>query len=383
MKRIRTKWVVMLVAASVAVLGIGACGDSDSSDSGTTTAASGTTEAYQQKLDELYKGTYTEPTGGPVTPPANKNVWVISTGQAVETSVNAVNAMKEATSKLGWKLNVVDGKFDSSLQLTGINQAVAAKADAIILLYIDCAPVKVGLQKAKSADIPVVGIESSDCTGTPLINHVVKYAADMEFKPWIIGWGAAQADWVIGVTEGKANTILSIETDLSTTRLAGEGSKQAFAKCPTCKVEVLEFVGTDFGPKLQQKIEQSLIKNPDANSFIAAYDAVLTSGGAQALVSSGRVDELDIMGGEGSVPGIELIYDDKGMDACIGLPTAQEGFAGIDSAVRLIAGEDPSNTNSGIGWQACDKDNNLPPKGESYQPPVDYKATYYGFWGVG
>src|SRR5207244_3512101 len=48
----------------------------------------------------------------------------------------------------------------------GIRQAIAAKADGIILWAVDCAPVKAPLQDAKKAGIPVVGWEAIDCDQT-------------------------------------------------------------------------------------------------------------------------------------------------------------------------------------------------------------------------
>lgn len=369
---------------AVAALALAACGDSDSGGTDEQ-ASSGDVAKYQQQLDALYKGTYVAPSGGPVSPPKGKNVWIISTGQEIETAQNASTAMEEAGDKLGWEVTLFDGKFESSRQISGIEQALADGADGLVLVYVDCAPVKAGLEQAKKAGVAVVGIESKDCDPA-LENHVVKYAGDEDFATWVAhGFGGTQAKWVIAKTKGQAKTIVTVQTDLYTTAVTYDpGITDEFAKCKTCEiVDTIEFVGTEFGPPLQQKIEQSLNKNPDANSFIAAYDAVMTGGGgAAALRASGRLDEIESMGGEGSKPGIELIYNQAGMDACSGIPTAWEGYGAIMGLARIFAGQDPNKGNSGIGSQACDADHNLPPKGESYQAPIDFVSAYEKLWGV-
>lgn len=371
--------------AVFAATALAACGDDGDGGEATGKASGSDVAKYERELQALYEGTYQEPSGGPVTPPKGKNVWVISTGQAIEAAVNASKGMEEAGRALDWDVTVFDGRFDSTRQLAGIEGALADKADGIVLIYIDCPPIKAALQQAKAAGVAVVGIQSQECEPA-LENHVVRYANHRDFATYLShGFGGTQAKWVIAKTKGEAKTIVTAQTDLYSTRVTYDpGITAEFAKCETCEiVDTVEFVGTEFGPPLQQKIEQSLNQHPEANSFIAAYDAVMTGGGgAAALRASGRLGELEVMGGEGSKPGIELIYDRAGMEACTGTPTGWEGYAAMMSLARIFAGQDPERGDSGIGEQVCDIDHNLPPKGEGYQAPIDYVAAYHELWGV-
>lgn len=375
---------IAVALALFAAMTVAACGSSNDSGSGEA-ADSEDVAKYEKQLDALYEGTYEAPSGGPVETEPGKKVWVISSGQDIETAQNASAAIREAGDTLDWDVTVFDGKWDSARQLSGIQQALADGADGIVLLYVDCDPVKAGVKQAREADVAVVGIESQDCKPS-LENHVVKYVNDQNFADWVAhDFGGSQAKWVIAKTKGQAKTIVTVQTDLFTTAVTYDpGITDEFEKCDTCEiVETIEFVGADFGPPLQQKIEQALNKHPDANSFIAAYDAVLTGGGgAAALRSSGRMGEIEIMGGEGSKPGIELIHNQAGMDACSGIPTAWEGYGAMMGLARVFAGQDPNKGNSGIGAQVCDIDHNLPPKGESYQAPIDFVAEYEELWGV-
>lgn len=378
--------VALSALAAFAAMTLAACGDGGNEDGGASGKASSSDVAkYDRELQALYKGTYQEPSGGPVSPPKGKNIWVISTGQAIEAAVNVSAGIEEAGRTLDWEVNVFDGRFDSTRQLAGIEQALADKADGIVLIYIDCPPVKAALQQAKAAGVVVVGIQSQECEPA-LEDHVVRYADHRDFGTYLShGFGGTQAKWVIAKTKGEARTIVTAETDLYSTRVTYDpGVTAEFAKCETCEiVDTVEFVGTELGPPLQQKIEQSLNQHPEANSFIAAYDAAMTTGGgAAALRASGRLDELAVMGGEGSKPGIELIYDRAGMQACTGTPTGWEGYGAIMGLARIFAGQDPERGDSGIGEQVCDLKHNLPPKGEGYQAPIDYAAAYRELWGI-
>lgn len=374
---------LLIVVSAALVIATAACGPT-AAPSGSSQGSANAKE-FQDRLNELYEGTYTKPAGPPIKPKAGKKVWNVTAGNTSEAVRNQARAIKHAGERIGWQVTTFDSKFRPDLMVAGIEQAIADQTDGIIVTYIDCPLMKAALQRANKAGVPVVATESSDCgdlrEGDPqLFDWVVRNAGGQPFREWTQDWGAAQATWVIAKTNGEANTILTVETDLETTRLAGEAAQREFERCGSCAVEVLKFSNEDLGPGLQQKIEQSLIKNPDANSFIASFDAVLTLGGASALKASGR--DLAIMGGEGSQPGIQLIHEDRGSDACVGIPMEWEGYAAVDALIRVLEHQDPADTDTGIGIQICDREHNLPPKGEGYGSPIDFEAEYLTLWGV-
>ena len=88
------------------------------------------------------------------------------------------------------------------------------------------------------------------------------------------------------------------------------------------------------------------------------------------------------MGGEGSTPGIELIYKKAGNDACSGLVTAWTGYEAIAILARDFSGQNPEEGASGIGVQACDKGHNLPPDGQNYKPDINYVSAYEKMWSL-
>ena len=373
-------------AAGVATLlatTLSACSGSEARG-GASKADDADVARYQAAVDEWYKGTYKEPEGPAVEAPKGKNVWVVLNGLGVEYDVRVADATKQAAADLGWTVHVFDAKFDPNQMLTGVQQATIAKADGIVVVAIDCDTVKNAAQQASDAGIPVIGIESADCK-SPLYTDVVSYAGGQSFTDWVTDYGRAQAAWVIAKTKGQAKAVLNSETDTETTRLMSKGQYAEFKECSTCEiVDDVKWSATDFGPKLQEKIQQTMVKHPDATAFLPSYDAVMTqSGGSEALTSTGRLGELTVGGGEGSTAGIEQIRAGKGMQSCAGESPEWEAYSALDALVRGFLDHDPAEVDTGNGIQVCDKDHNLPPKGQAYTPPVDFASAYHRLWGLG
>jgi ribose transport system substrate-binding protein len=48
---------------------------------------------------------------------------------------------------------------------------------------------------------------------------------------------------------------------------------------------------------------------------------------------------------------------------------------------RILAGEDPKTMpNEGTGFEYIDKEHNLPPEGQIFNPSLDFKAAYLKVW---
>lgn len=384
MKRNHRRQLALIVGlATLVALVFSACGDSKKGGSDET-AKSSDVAKYENALAALYKGDFEPPSGKPIDPPKGKDIWLITLGMNIEPSQNIAAGVKEAASALDWDVTVFDGKFESSRWLTGIQQAIAAKADGIILFVIDCETVQAGMEQAAAAGVPVVTIESRECD-PPLATYGLTFARGQDFEEWLTkGFAPYQAKWLVAETKGQAKAIVVYESDLVSTRIVVKPIEEVFEECPTCEVvDKVAFVGTEIGPPLQAKIEQSLNQHPEANAFLAPFDGVMTiGGGAAALRASGRLEDMAIMGGEGSAPGIELIYEEAGIEACSGIYFQSESYGAMMGMALIFRGEDPYGFNSGIGSQVCDLEHNLPPKGEPFQPPLDYLAEYEKLWNL-
>jgi ribose transport system substrate-binding protein len=381
MKLYGTCRVAAIGATAVLMTALSACAGGGSSGGGEKGDAADVAR-YQENLDAWYEGTYKEPEAPEVKAPKSKDIWLVSAGMGIEYSVRLAEAAKQAGKDLGWTVHVFDSKFDPNQMLTGVQQAIVTGADGIIVSNIDCSIVANAAKQASDAGVPIIGVESQDCD-PGLYAHVVGYAGKASLADWLFDWGRAQAAWAIARTDGQAKVVLNTGTDSASTLGTAEGNRAELKECPTCEVVGdATYVAADFGPKLQEKIQQAMTKSPQANVFIPSFDAVMTqSGGAQALKATGR--QLVVAGGEGSSAGIAQIRSGQGMQMCAGQSGEWETYAAFDALVRLFLDRDPAEADTGNGIQICDKDHNLPEKGKAYTPPVDFVAAYQKLWGLG
>lgn len=340
----------------------------------------------QKVVDAAYKGTdRAVPTTAP-KPEKGKKVWIISPGQIGESASIPTNAAKEAGEKVGWKMTLFDSKLDLAQFSAGIRQAIAAKADGIILHAIDCAIVKQPLLEARAAKVKILAYYALDCDdpsvkGEPLYDASVNFGSQFgDYASLTRTWGAAKADWVITKTKGRAKVISFKQDELLVVKYIREGFEQELAKCKTCEiVKTVDFNLGDLGPKLQQKAQSALLQHPEANAIHVPYDSAMLLGVSSALLESGRNDQIEVIAGEGFPSNIQLIRDNKGQDAANAFPAAWTGYAAIDSLNSVFHGQKPQD--SGIGYKLIDREHNVPATG-GYVPDTDFKTAYLKAWGV-
>ena len=85
------------------------------------------------------------------------------------------------------------------------------------------------------------------------------------------------------------------------------------------------------------------------------------------------------MGGEGFAEELALIHEGK-VTAVNVISSEWNGWAAVDTLNSVFL-KQPS-ADSGIGWTLVDKDHGLPPAGEEFEVPIDFRAAYRKAWGV-
>ena len=124
------------------------------------TAAARADDGVQAAKD--YIATVTAPVTtwtGPVRPKAvgHKLIVVVSTDQRNGGARGVGEGVVEAAKVLGWDRRVIDGQGSTAERASGINQAIALKADGLVLDAIDAAEQSAAVESAAKA-----GMRSSD-----------------------------------------------------------------------------------------------------------------------------------------------------------------------------------------------------------------------------
>lgn len=378
--RQRLGFIAVLMAAIFVIAGCSSSASSATSSSSSTSGSSSATSAAQATNQRNIKGTYSNPPGSAAIPPKGKSVWIIVCEVAVEGCQKPAAAAAQAAKLLGWKATIVDGKFDPVTESAGIEEAIAAKADAIITIVVDCPNVKEALINAKAAHIVTVSYLSADCND-PHIGGQSEYTGSVNlgksFGQFYKDYGKNQADYIIANSGGKAKIIDLAETDALADLYLHMGFKDEIAKCTTCSVKEVNFTAVDLNGGLAQKVQTALVQDPGASYLHAPYDAAVQVV-ANAIKSFGH--GIKVTGAECLQTNLDYIRGGI-QTACVNATDfGWVGYASIDTVVRLLDGQTHIPP-SGIGTQVVDATHNLPASGP-YTARIDYVAAYKKSWGL-
>lgn len=392
------RWIrlsAVLAALAFAVGALTACGssnDSAKSDTGAGTTSTDTSsapsglDAAKAAVDAGYKGTEREPASGGPKAQKGKRVFVISCMQAAPGCSIPSNAVKDAGQKLDWTVTVVDGKGDPGAFNAGMRQAIAAKADGIVLVAIDCPAVKTTLALAKKSNIPVVSSYGFDCNdpkiggSESLLTASVNYGTDT-IGDYFRDWGRLQANYVIAKSEGKGKIMILGAPEYLLFKYKMEGFHETIEKnCPDCEIVAEQDVpvtGLSNGKAVQQT-QTLLAKHPETTVLVPGYDAMSMTVANSPVVRRKIDGGMLLVGSEGYIPNMDLIR--QGIQtASIAVPAEWLGWAGADALNRVLAGE-TEIPDQGLGFTVIDKDHNLPPKGKNWSPGIDFKAAFERNW---
>jgi ribose transport system substrate-binding protein len=402
-----TAAVVSLIVAAVV---IAACGSSStttktgsSNASGATTTASASTTPVSASttssgastassglltLSQLYKGNSTPPPATSPKPAKNVNVWWVSCGQQAATCAQYSAAAKAAVQALGWTFHLADGNLNvANGYATAVRTALAANPSAIFLSAIPCSAVEPELAQAKAQHVPVMGVETLDCSATggpslftvPLV-YSTTYPNDKAF--WE-GWGSFAANYMVADSGGDAKVIASFGEGQPFTTLQENGFKATLAKCSGCSIVANDgWTTTSLAPNgpWVTGLQGALLKYPSANYVWWPFDTNgITSGGVKAVVQSGS--KAKIVGGIGIGPALQDIANGEQYAEAPAVDPGWPEWAAMDELNRYLHHQ-PA-VPEGIGYIAVTKDHNMPASlTNGYVSAIPYQADYKKAWGV-
>ena len=242
---------------------------------------------------------------------------MVSCGESVPTCATPAAGAVAAARAAGMEATSCDGKLNPQGWSECIRQGISAKVDGIIVIGQDCSSFQSALQEAKNAGIPTIGAGGNDCDisgGDKLYSATTQMLPDMTAQQWWEKMGALQAAWIIDKTDGKASVLSLKFTDAIWGGWIQDGFEAELATCDGCKVEeTLELGNQDVGSgQLPQKVSTALLKTPTANAVNVPLDGWFFAGLAQAIQSSGRSNDLNVIGNFGEVGNLDFIRNSGG-----------------------------------------------------------------------
>jgi len=275
MSKITRRRVLAGVVALAATAGLAACGSKKAEETTTTAAATETTAAA---VETTAAATGTGKTIAIVSPyysnqPATKEV---------------VDAFKTAAEAKGYTVTLVDTKGDLAAVNGEMTNAVAEKANAIVLGMGDPKEFSAGLKSAKDAGVPVFGLDAGSADGV-----TANFTSDNDF----LGKTSAQA-LLDAIAPGK-NVIVIHFDPFEPVRLRGAAARELFKAQGVTVLEDIQGDPADSTGFAKTTILDLLTKYPKGkvDGIWVAWDASAL-GAYQATVEAGRT-EVKVVGVDG------------------------------------------------------------------------------------
>ena len=174
-----------------------------------------------------------------------------------------VEGFQAAAKAKGWDVNLIDTKGDVAAVISRIEDVVTQKVDAIVI-NVDPAQVKAGLQAAKGAKIPVFGMDAG--SDPLLVTNVTSNGYAM---------AAETAVYVANRIGGAGNVVMFVFDAFPPVQVRGHIADAVFSNFPDIKV--LDRVTPDVKDggiaDSRAKMEAILAANPEPGSIKAVWAA--------------------------------------------------------------------------------------------------------------
>jgi ribose transport system substrate-binding protein len=342
------------------------------------------------RVEELKAGTSTAvPTEGPAAV-ADKSVWIISCSQSIELCSDEVNEIEAAAKTIGWDTKVVNTEFDPVVAGDAIRQAVAAQADGIIVFGFDCPLISQPLQEAVDAGIETLGVVSLDCDDPALaeqtaplftVDMVFDSGGEIYYSNFALIYGRDKAAIAIAATEGQAKVMSLDVPDLVTIVALTDGFEEGMADCGGCEIVTTVDLTTldQVNGTVEQKVTTALARNPEVDTVFQSTDGLFLAGVQNAILNSGRANDLLVIGSEGFLSNLDAIRAGNGQDIAMAFDSRWEGWASVDAMNRAFAGAE--QVHGGQGYIYIDAETNMPESG-GWDSTIDFREAFRQLWGV-
>ena len=371
------------VVVTAAVL-LAACGGSDassddtSSDSGAS-ASDGVAEA--QKIVDQYKEPPTWQ--GPDAPVdlsglSGKHVTYIS----VSNSIPVLKYWSDEVTQLvkdnaGVELDVVDAKGSVDEANKGFQQAIASKADAIVLVAFSTDLFTSQIAAAKDAGIKVITAQSG-------IPGKVDGGQDAEVTFDYEQVGKLIADWVVADSDGKGKGLVITSDDVPASQPQAQATLAEVKRlCPDCDMTTSDVQIPQWESSIPTLFQTTINTDPERSYLLPLYDGQALSG-LGAIRTAGAGDKVSV-GAFNATPGIveQLKDETSGLKLDIGGQNEWWAYACADTIFRVLSGTEPVE-NYKVGLRIFDTDNADLIEGDNeleWYGDADYAGEFAKLWG--
>ena len=322
------------------------------------------------------------PTAGPKAQ-GKKLVIYVSTDQRNGGAQGVGDGAAEAAKAIGWDFRILDGQGSVPGRTSAMSQAIALKADGIILGSPDAVEQAPEIEEAVKAGIKVVGWHSGPAPGKIEANPNV--FTNITTDPNEVA--KASGLYAVVDSNGTAGVILFTDSIYAIATAKTNAEKAAIEGCSGCKVLSIEDTPIgDLANRMPQLTTSLLSKYGKAWTYSIAVNDLYFDFSAPSLTSAG-IDPAagyprQISAGDGSVPAFQRIRGKQYQLATVAEPLHLHGWQAVDEMNRAFAGQPPSGYVAHVHLfinANIDKDGGAQ---NIFDPGNGYKEEYKKIWGV-
>ena len=228
---------------------------------------------------------------------------MVSAGDSSVTASVPTDGALDAAEAIGWDAELYDGQLVPATYPGLVRQAIAAQADGILLVAIDCQAVKQPLEEARAAGIVVIGIGTFDCDdphgggdARGLFTTRLNYGPrGKDLGRLVASYGTDQANYIIAASDNQAKIIVVSDPEFTTLYYTDRGFEKTIERSGGAEiVSTLEVTTADFvNNQLVPKIQAELLRHPEADWIKSPYTYATTLGIVPALGSHAGIDRRD------------------------------------------------------------------------------------------
>ena len=263
---------------------------------------------------------------------ADGKITIVTPYMAQPGTQYFVEAFQAAAKDNGWSVNVVDTKGDVAGVISGLENAANQKVDAIVL-NADPAQVTAGLEAAKTAGVPVFGMDAG--RSDLLVANVTSNGYEM---------AAITATYVVDRIGGKGGVVQFVFDAYPPVQVRGVIADAIFKNSPD--ITIIDRVTPDVQDggiaDSRAKMEAILAAHPDKGSIAAVWAAwdQPALGALQAIEAAGRTDEgIVVTGVDANPQAREAIAKGGNFEASMAQDFHGIGTTTADLVKRYLAGE--------------------------------------------
>ena len=275
---------ISLAAASLLAIGVAACGGDTKTVTQTAPAASGSPASGSDTTGKTVKII--------ASVPPTDHGWL---GAISKNAKSAAAAHDDVNFEL---LQAADA--DSQAQQ--VEQAIAQKPDALVILPQDGAALTPVAQKAEKAGIPVVNIDR--LFTAPDAATATVLGDNYQIGVLAANYIADQLKCQGNVVEIQGLAGISVTTDRS------KGFAETLKKkCPGGGVKIVAKQPGDFNPDQGLKVMENILQAQKKIDAVYTHDDDMAQGVVQAIRNAGREDEMFLTGVGGSQDAMKQIKE--------------------------------------------------------------------------